>query len=643
MKYNYFYFLSLAAMLLGCNVPKPEYQSVNDYPVPADPICELAYMPQRSTFQLWSPNADQVELRLYADGLEGEPLQVVAMKRCPEGLWKTTVKEDLNGRFYTFRIQEGGRWLAETSGIFARAVGANGHRAAVIDLAATNPDGWSDDLAPELKSISDAVIYEMHWRDFSAHASGGFQYPGKFLSLTENDCEFGINHLRELGVTHIHILPSFDYASVDETRLDEPQYNWGYDPVNYNVPDGSYSTDPYQPATRIREFKQMVMAAHKAGIRVVLDVVYNHVMDAGTCNFELTAPGYFLRTRPDGTLANGSGCGNETASDRPMMRKYMVESIRYWMQEYHLDGFRFDLMGIHDIQTMCAIREAATAIDPQVLLYGEGWAAEAPAYPDSLLAMKAHVANIPGVAAFSDELRDALRGPFWSDEQGAFLIGEEGHEANIQHGLRGCIDLWAGEPSQMISYVSCHDDMCLTDRLKSTAPKASKAEWVALDKLAQTVVLCSQGIPFIFCGEEVMRDKQGVHNSYKSPDSINAINWELKAENREVFDYYASLIAMRRAHPAFHMGSRELVDQGVTFLEAPKGVVACQIDGTLVNDSWSHIMVILNRNKRAVSISVPEADYTIVCSGGRIDLAGLDHVKGKVVSVAPQSATIMYY
>ena len=642
MKKRTYSFLSFAALLLGCSVPKPEYVSVNDYPVPMEEINELTYSAEKSTFKLWSPNADSVLLRIYAAGEGGDALKTLKMKRQPEGLWKTVVKEDLKGRFYTFSIKESGTWRAECPGIFAKAVGINGHRAAVIDMKKTDPAGWEDDARPELKSIADAIIYEMHWRDFTADPSSGLKNLGKYLSLTEDTGVSGINHLKELGITHIHIMPSYDYASVDETTLEQHQYNWGYDPLNYNVPDGSYSTNPYDPAIRINEFKQMVMACHKAGIRVIMDVVYNHVMDAATSNFELTAPGYFFRKKEDGSLANGSGCGNETASDRPMMQTYMVQSIQYWMTEYHIDGFRFDLMGIHDIETMNEIRDAAVAIDPMALLYGEGWAAEAPAYPEEKLAMKANMSHIPGVAAFSDELRDALRGPFWSDEKGAFLIGEAGHEENIKFGILGAIDGWAKEPTQMIAYVSCHDDMCLVDRLHATAPNATEAEVIALDKLAQTAVFTSQGIPFIFNGEEVLRDKKGVHNSYKSPDSVNAIDWNHKTKYRDVFDYYCGLIAMRKAHPAFRQGSADLVRKNVEFLVAKDCVVAYKISGKDVDDEWKNIIVILNSNKKPISVDIPHNDYTIVCSAGKINLNGLDKVNVNKINVAPQSATIMW-
>lgn len=636
---HYLTMVAVASLMVACSEPKPVCNTFEDYPVPQSEICEMKYTPSRSEFQLWAPMADAVTLRIYAEGTGGNALRCIEMQRQKEGLWKATVNEDLIGMFYTFSILQDGIQYEETPGIFAKAVGVNGQRAAVIVLSETNPEGWDNDQKPPLQDVADAVIYEMHWRDFSAHENSPALYKGKFLCLTE---EAMISHLQDLGVTHIHILPSYDYSTVKEDQLDVPQYNWGYDPLNYNVPEGSYSTDPTDPSTRIREFKQMVMACHQAGIRVVLDVVYNHTVNVEGSNFHRTAPGYFHRQRPDGTFANGSGCSNETASERPMMRKFMLESVKYWMQEYHIDGFRFDLMGIHDIETMNQISTLTHSIDPQVLLYGEGWAAEAPAFPDSLLAMKAHTHQLHGIAAFSDELRDGLRGPFWSDEKGAFLIGEAGHEKDIQYGIAGAIQGWAKEPTQMISYVSCHDDLCLVDRLRSTSPGIKPAELLALDKLAQTAVLTSQGIPFLYCGEEMLRDKKGVHNSYCSPDSVNAIDWNLKQQNQEAFRYYADLIALRKSHKAFRMGKADLVRNNLKFLSAPDCVVAYQINGAAVGDSWSDIIVILNANKRPTSISVPEGTYTLVLANGKINTQGLGSVSGNKVTVAPQSAIIMY-
>ena len=371
----------------------------------AQTFSEACYTPGLTRFQLFAPdNAKQVTLRIYDDGQGGKPVKTVKMKRTAAETYSAELKGDLKGKFYTFDTGAG-----ECAGVFAKAVGVNGQRAAIIDMSATDPEGWDTDRITTVVSPADLIVYEMHHRDFSVDPSSGLVNKGKFLALTEPKA---IEHLKKLGVNAVHILPSFDYASVDETRLNEPQYNWGYDPVNYNVPEGSYSTDPYTPATRIKEFKQMVQALHKAGIRVILDVVYNHTFNIEGSNFERTYPGYFYRKTADGRWSDGSGCGNETASERPAMRKFMIESVLYWVKEYHIDGFRFDLMGVHDIETMNQIRAALNKEYPATIIYGEGWSAGPCAYPQDKLAMKANMSSMPGISAFGDELRDALRGAY---------------------------------------------------------------------------------------------------------------------------------------------------------------------------------------------------------------------------------------
>jgi len=657
--------------LVGCRHHKPAYKSFLDYPVKQGLSDEVLYTPDHTLFSVWSPNADSVRLYLYDKGEGGERVMTKCLKPQKDGSWTNKVKGNLEGLFYTFQIKQDGQWYQETPGIFAKAVGINGNRGAIVDLLKTNPEGWADDKRPEFKQLNDAVIYEMHWRDFSAHLNGNFRYPGKFLCLMEENVQtaeglaMGINHLKELGVTHIHILPSYDYGSIDEAGAEGParvlesgaaeggNYNWGYDPKNYNVPEGSYSTNPYDPACRIYEMKKMIQACHKAGIRVVLDVVYNHTYNVDGSGFTNTCPGYFYRTTDDGQLGNASGCGNETASERPMMRKFMIESCKYWLTEYHIDGLRFDLMGIHDIQTMNNIRHMADEIDPSILMYGEGWSAGAAQLPADRLALKANTKQLDRIAAFSDDIRDALRGPFSDDHVGAFLAGIPGHEESIKFGLVGAIDYpqinmdavnyskeaWANQPAQMIAYISCHDDLCLVDRLRASAGVKDDAETARLDVLAQTAVLTSQGIPFIFCGEEVMRDKKGVHNSFCSPDEINAIDWSLKAKNARVFQYYADLIDFRKAHPAFHMGDAELVRKNVRFADAPDNVVVYMIDGSDVKDN--SFIVILNANRKPVTVEVPEDGYAIVAQEGMIYPAGLDYIQDAQVVVPAQSATIL--
>ena len=471
------------------------------------------------------------------------------------------------------------------------------------------------------------------------------------MALTEPKA---IAYLKSLGVNAVHILPSFDFASVDETG-NGPQYNWGYDPKNYNVPEGNYSTDPYRPESRIREFKQMVMALHKAGIRVILDVVYNHTFDIENSNFQRVWPDYFYRKTADGKYSDGSGCGNETASEKPLMREYMLESVKYWINEYHIDGFRFDLMGVHDIGTMNSIRKAVDLIDPSIYIYGEGWSAGSCAYPADKLAMKANTRRLNGIGAFCDDMRDALRGPFNDDSKGGFLAGVPGMEESIKFGIAGAIshpqidmakvnyskEPWANSPTQMVSYVSCHDDMCLTDRLRASIPGIGNEELIRLDLLAQTAVLTSQGVPFILCGEEMLRDKKGVHNSYNSPDNINRLDWDNLKRYPEVFDYYSGLIALRKAHPAFRLGEADLVRKHLEFLDAPENVVAFRLKDNAGGDPWRDIIVILNANRTPVDICIPEGEYTVVTADGKVDTDGIATLSGAKATVAGQRAMII--
>ena len=654
----------IVSTTISCQSVKKEAPSFDNYPVREGTLTEMDYSPAETKFSLWSPFADEVKVLLYESGHEGSAYKTIPMKKEKDGTWKVAVQEDLNGKFYTFNVKMNGKWLGDTPGIMAKAVGVNGKRAAVLDLDTTDPEGWAEDVRPALNSFADIVVYEMHHRDFSIDSVSGITNKGKFLALTEEGTKSvlgdktGIDHLKELGVNHVHILPSYDYASVDESKLENNQYNWGYDPVNYNVPDGSYSTDPYNPSVRIKEFKQMVQALHKAGIRVVLDVVYNHTFDIVNSNFEKTVPGYFYRFNPEGKYADASGCGNETASDRAMMRKYMIESVLHWVNEYHIDGFRFDLMGIHDIETMNAIRAELNKIDPTIFVYGEGWAAGAPQMPAEELAMKANAHKMPGIAVFPDEMRDGIRGPWNNDKEGAFLIGKPGNEMSIMYGLVGCIphpqiindsvnyskEAWAAQPTQMISYVSCHDDMCLADRIKHTLPEgASLEERVALHKLAETFVFTSQGVPFIFTGDEVMRDKKGVHNSYNSPDEINTVDWKQKNTYREVFDYIKDLIAMRKAHPAFRMGDADMVRKHMEFLPVEgSNLIAFILKNRANGDSWNNIVVAFNSRKEPAKVSVPKGNYTIVCKDGKINPKGMGRVNGTEVVVPAQSALIMH-
>ena len=614
---------------------------------------EVVYSPKSTTFSLTtSPDVKKVDVVISDNDSDTAQQLVKSMKRVGAGKWKLTVKNDLKGKYYVFSVYNQAQ-PDHTPGLFAKAVGVNGKRGAIVDLKDTDPDGWADDVRPELKNPCDLIIYEMHHRDFSMDMSSGIKNKGKFLALTE---PAAISHLRRLGVNAVHILPSFDFASIDESKPDVVQYNWGYDPLNYNVPEGSYSTNAADPKTRIREFKQMVQALHKAGIRVILDVVYNHTFDINGSNFQKTYPDYFFRKNAEGKYSDGSGCGNETASDKELMREFMKESVAYWVNEYHIDGFRFDLMGVHDIETMNEIHDVVAQIDPTIYIYGEGWSAGSCAYPQDKLATKANTCELNGIGAFSDEMRDALRGPFSDDTKGGFLAGVPGQEESIKFGIAGAIshpqiDMtkvnyskvpWTNEPSQMVAYVSCHDDMCLTDRLRSSRPYIGDDELIRLDLLAQTAVLTSQGVPFILSGEEMLRDKKGVHNSYRSPDSINRLDWNNLKRYPQVFDYYAGLISLRKQHPAFRMGSADEVRKNLCFLEAPEGVVAYQLKNNAGGDSWKNIIVVLNSQKTPQTVDVPENTYTMVVANGKVDTNGIGLLSGKTLTVAPQSALIVH-
>ena len=637
MKLKYSIFTLMTTFLLALTV---QAQSVFN---------EVSYSPKQTTFKLNAPQ--KPILRIYDTGRGGNAIKKIKMKQTATNVWETTINGDLKGKFYTFDIGRG-----ETPGVFAKAVGINGHRGAIVDMQTTNPTGWNNDHRLTLKNPADLIIYEMHHRDFSIDPSSGLVNKGKFLALTEQKA---IKHLKELGVNAVHILPSFDFASIDESNTTTPQYNWGYDPLNYNVPEGSYSFDAEQPTRRILEFKQMVQALHKAGIRVILDVVYNHSFDIAGGNFDRTFPMAYYRYTADGKPSNGSGCGNETASEKSLMRQFMLESMKYWVNEYHIDGFRVDLMGIHDIETMNIIRKELSAIDPNIFIYGEGWTAGSCAYPTEKLALKAHIKQMPDIAAFSDELRDALRGPFSDNKQAAFLGGVPGFEESIKAGIAGMIahpqidytkvnytkEPWANQPTQMISYVSCHDDMCLTDRLKASIPETEYDldELIRLDELAQTAIFTSQGIPFMLSGEEMLRDKKGVHNSFNSPDEINHLDWNNLKKYPQLFNYYKGLIQMRKNHPAFRLGNAELVRKHLEFLPTQHDcLVAFRLKDHAGGDKWNNIYVVLNGNNTIQSINIPKGKYTIVANNGVINEGGNGEMEGGEITIDAQTALILH-
>ena len=632
MKNILLFMLSIA--LMACTARQPRLED------------ECVYNPSQTRFAFWSNVAEQMEVRIYDEGQRDDVqcTKVVPLTKGENDFWTAAVKGDLAGKFYTVRSYQNGAWAPEATGIFAKAVSINGQRAAIVDLRKTDPEGWAQDMRPAMPDMTDIVVYETHLRDFTMSPVSGIVNKGKFLGLTE---EAPLNYLKELGITHLQILPMFDYGSVDETKLAEGarlnavgSYNWGYDPVNYNAPEGGYSTQPADPACRIREAKQMVQALHQAGIRVVMDVVYNHTYDVMGCALGRVVPQYFYRLNEDGSYANGSGCGNETASDHEMMRRFMVESVCYWAREYHIDGFRFDLMGIHDQETMRQIRAALDEIDPTILTYGEGWAAMSPAYPYEELAMKQWTYTMPRVGAFSDDIRNALIGSPFDHERG-FASGNAAGKRDVMRGLIACPD-WSGEPMQHVSYITCHDNYCLRDRIEVSAKGENEQTKLRMNKLAQTAVLVSQGMSFIYGGEELFRTKMGIDNSYQSPDSINIIPWENREKYADLHDYYQQMIAIRRAHKGFRLGSAEAVKEHVEFWPTDnEHLIIYRIKNLEGIDSAKSLWVLLNGSDKAQQVEIGESEYTLLAFNAEADVNGLSVLNESHALVAPYSATIL--
>ena len=613
-------------------------------------------------FTLWSPEAQAAQVLLYDTDRNTPSIQTLDMTKSNNGTWRVTSPKQLYGKFYTFRIKYNGKWLDETPGVWAKAVGTNGRRAAIIDFATTNPIGWKSDKGPEIGSIADVIIYEMHHRDFSIHPSSGIVNKGKFLALTEQGTrsllgdKTGIDHLKELGITHVHILPSYDYNSVDESQLPENKYNWGYDPYNYNVPEGSYSTNPSNPASRILEMKQMIKALHDAGIGVIMDVVYNHTANNDDSNFSLTAPHYYYRYRQDGTYSDASGCGNETASEREQMRNYIVNSVKYWAEEYHIDGFRFDLMAIHDTETMNKVAKTLKEVNPRIFVYGEGWTCGDSPLPVERRALKENVAKMEGIAVFSDDLRDAVKGHYSNGENKGFATNAPGNKETVKIGIVAStahpqVDYskgnnskfaYATAPTQIINYVSCHDDYSLTDKLNVSMKGASEEEKMRAARLAQTIVFTSQGTPFMFAGEEVFRNKKGIHNTYNRPDSVNAIDWTLKNKNAEQFNYYCELTKLRKAHPAFRMTTAEAIAKHIVF-DNVKGenLISYSIKDNANGDSWKEIKLVFNGSNETQEVKIKKGEWIIIAQDGKLKADGMGTTKGGKMTVAPTSALIL--
>lgn len=632
--------LSLLVMVLSFQHGLTTAQQ-NDYlqwPEYTDSDLGLKYSEVRSQFRIWSPVAQEAHLLIYADGLYGHPEKIHKMKPDIQGTWLFTAEGNLEGKYYAFTVKINNRWSDTVPDPYCKAVGTNGKRAQVVNLAKTNPIGWEADALTHINVNNPApVIYELHIRDASVHLSSGIIQKGKFLGLTEmgtknkDGLSTGIDHIKSLGITHVHLLPCFDYSSVDETRLELPQYNWGYDPLNYNTPEGSYSTNPADGSVRIQEFKELVKTFHDNGLQVVMDVVYNHTMFTEHSNFNQLAPGYYYRQNTDGSFSNASGCNNETASERPMMRRFIIESLCHWVKEYHIDGFRFDLMGIHDIETMNLIAAALRKIHPGILLYGEGWTAGSSPLPDNERALKVNVNRMDGIAMFSDDIRNAIKGSVFEHHEPGFISGKQGLEDALRFGIvASCAHpqvkqrAYANSPQQIITYCECHDNHILWDKLGIAAPAASTEDRKRMQQLAFAIILTSQGIPFFTAGSEFLRSKQGVENSYKSPDHINAIDWDLKTQNLDVTDMVAYLIFLRKQHPAFRLTSTEAIARHLYFVEnTPAQTVAYSL-ADVPGDSWKKIYVAFNGSSQRQSVALPEGDWhTAIANNGMTDINAL--------------------
>ena len=585
------------------------------------------YEKEGTLLRVWTPTAKFVEVWIYADDSFKGPSTKIEMVQKPKGIFEAYLPGDQHGTIYVYKILFLNNRESISVDPYARATTVNGMKSVIADLNRTNPDGWGERL-PAFGLPEEAIIYELHIRDFSISETSGIVNKGKFLGLTEKNTQnasgrkTGLDYLIDLGITHIQILPMFDYATVDEANLTEPQYNWGYDPLNYNVPEGSYSTDPFDPFNRIFELKQMIRTLHDNGLRVIMDVVYNHVYDPKDQALERTVPGYFYRYNADGSLANGTGVGNDTASERHMMRKYIIDSVKYWAKEYHLDGFRFDLMGIHDSVTMNAIREALDKIDPSIIIIGEGWEMSTP-LPEDLKASQRNAQAMPRIAHFNDSIRIALKGSDFGDEKDrGFISGKNYLEDLLLRNIKGAMHLSSHssyvDPEQVIQYVEAHDNLTLYDKLLRSNPDDSEEVRIKRHTLATSIVLLSQGVPFIHGGQEFLRTKAGVANSYQSPDEINQFEWERVTTFQESVAYVKGLIALRKSEYLFRLHTHEEIDTHFTMLSENFNIVAF----SLTNSEKKYI-VIFNGNRSDVIFRIQKGKYAILVEDNQVFLESM--------------------
>ncbi|SRR5579875_316221 len=599
------------------------------------------YTPQATSFRLWAPTASDVQLLLF-DSETGSLRLQVEMQPGTNGTWQSEVSGDLRNWYYLYAVTVHGT-TREAVDPYARAIAVNAMRGMVIALQETNPPGWEQDNYVTLAQPEDAIIYEVHVRDFSINPNSGMTRRGKYLAFTERgtkgpgDVATGVDHLKELGITHVQLQPIQEFASVDENEPD--QYNWGYDPGNYNVPEGVYATTP-QGTARIRECKQMIQSLHSEGIGVILDVVYNHTYAIRDSDFDKIIPQYYYRTDYAGNYTNGSGTGNEIAAERPMVQKFILDSLIYWVKEYHIDGFRFDLMALLGIDTMQKVSETLQTINPHVLLYGEPWAGGTSGLPGSELLTKGRQRG-PGIAVFNDTIRDALCGSVFDGAGKGFATGAPGLAGTIASAVAGSIDDFAASPGESVNYVTSHDNYALWDKITLSTPDATQEERIKMDELAQAVIMTSQGIAFLHGGEELLRTKGGNSNSYNAGDAVNQFDWSRKEQYWRVFRYYTCLIHLRRMHPAFRMTSASAIRDHLTFHNSPENTLMFEISGHANGDDWKNILVIYNPNRAGIVCALPPGDWIIVATQDRVSDSYLGQASREVI--VPAISCLMMY
>ncbi len=611
--------------------------------------------------RIWAPTALTVLFRLYKSADTTQSEQNIPLEKTIQGTWYTELAGNFKGYFYTFQVCDETGWLNECPDIGAKATGVNGLRGMILDFESTNPQNWKSDRRCAVNRPTDMVLYEIHVRDFSISPDSGILNKGKYLGFTEKETtspkglSTGLDHLIELGITHIHLLPIADFYTVDETQ-NHPQYNWGYDPLNFNTPEGWYSTNPYDGVTRILELKTLVKTMHQNGIGVIMDVVYNHSGLIFDSWFNQIVPGYYYRQNADGTLSDASGCGNELASERTMVRKFIVDSVAYWAEEYHLDGFRFDLMGIIDIETMNQIRKRLDLIDPNIFIYGEGWVAADSPLPENFRATKLNTLALDRIASFCDDMRDGLKGTPFNRYSNGFISGLTLREEKVKFAIIGAIrhpqifydyvessrQPWANSPTQCVNYISCHDNYTLFDKLQYSCPESTMEEIDRMTRLALGILLTSQGVPFLHAGVEMHRSKGGHNDSYRSPDEINQIDWGKKSLTMDLFNFTKKCINLRKQHPAFRMSDSDMVREKLVFF--PKyipGVIAYELRDHANGDSWEHILVLFNGNNYSVEFDIPDKIWLIIAQNGEIYPNGIGHVATHRVRLHPISMMIL--